>query len=201
MSKGTHVPYIGSYIVDDFDTGSPDSWWDSEFKTNWTPTELPPASGDYVMVRGSDGTDQLTPANDLTNGFVFEMTMKCGATDVGPNHSIHIHVLDSSGVMQCGMYYRVDTGRINWFWSNFYVSKDEVTGIAYVPYQEIKVKVERAAGTDTVTGYYDLNDGNGWVAFSNPATVSGDVGLEVDGCQEHGITELDLWVGSGLPNP
>jgi len=199
MSKGTHTPYIGTYIVDNFNSGAPNSWWDTEFKTNWTAEELPPGSGDYTMVRGSTGLDQLTPANNLTDGFIFEATIKCGATNVGPNFSIHLHALNSSGVMQCGMYWETNIAKLRWFHTSYAIIKDQVSSVTFAAYKEIKVKIERSPLSNTVTGYYDI--GAGWVAFINPQTISGSVGIEVDGSQEHGFTEFDFWAGDGFPNP
>lgn len=192
---GTHTTYLGSYIYDDFDD-TVDTWWDSEFTGNWSRVELPPGSGEYAMVRGSDGEDQLTPNNNLVGDFILEAEIQGGASNAGSNVSIHLTILDSTGAEVCGLGWRAGDGPLRWYAPDLGTILDQVT-ILYSQYGTFKIKIERS-GT-SVTAYYDI--GAGWVQFSGTVTMSGTFGLQVDGCDEHGFTYFDLWCESGFPYP
>jgi len=195
-NPGSHSGYIGSWIIDDFDSGVYDPWWDSDYTDDWSLSLVPPTSSDYVSVRGSDGEDRLTPSPTLMYGdFILEAGIRLGGTNTGANRSVHLEIFDSLGVRQCGIYWDGYMSIINWY-NNGWLSRDSVAH-TYTQYDLFRIKMERISGV--ITAYYDI--GGGWVAFSNPYTFSGGYYIVADGCDEHGFSDFDFWSGSGFPNP
>lgn len=187
------IPRFNTYILDNFDGAVYDSFWDSDFTSNWSLSELPPSGGDYTSIKGISGDNTLvSKANSIGGDLRLDTTFRYGTTDSG-NKSTALSLYDQSDseVVSIG----IDPGGSDIIWEHSALTQDSVSN-PYSQYATFKVRIERE-GT-TLTGYYDI--GSGWVAFSNPLTgVSGDLYLVVNGADNNGIKTFEFWAGDGLP--
>lgn len=191
MLLGKQVPEL-SGIYDDFNSGSYNSFWQSDFRSNWNLTQYPAASGNYVAVRGQNDDNDLTDSTvDIGGDFNIEVGFTTGANNTG-NNSLKLELMPS-GTSSLRFSMQLVPTQIR--------LEDSVTGTitqsigAFTAYTEYKLRAVRVGST--ITFSYDI--GSGWVVWTTK-TWSGDFWINVEGADLHGISYLDMEADYGLPS-
>jgi hypothetical protein len=177
-----------TYIEDHFDGGVYDSWWNSDYTTDWTLSEMPSGSGDYAGVKGAATKDKLSAAGvTLDNDFDLIGTIRTGLTNVGGNKSIFLRLEHGSNAV-CQAGWKGDNEDISW-WAvdNSELNFQERNTVAH-SFQAsdlIHVRITRESGL--VKGYYKLNWEDSWTQFAYTFNNSNDLIIYGEGCHEHGF--------------
>ena len=196
--SGFRLDY-GQYIVDTFESGSYDAWWDSDFTSSWTLSQLPPVTGEYAAIRGSDANDLLTPSGTLISGdFDLQWTIRFGVDNSG-NVSEHLELypLGSSPPTTPNCEVTWNNGVT---WSNV-ANAGQTRADSWLLFSQYGSVRLRLARVDDVITAYALNPNTKmWETFANPYVFSGDFAIWVNGADKHGLGEFSFSSDSDFPN-
>lgn len=181
-----------TYITDNFQDGTENSWWDSEFRTGPNAFEIeqyPPGSRNYVAVQNSNADIRLTPVGiSLTGDFELEMEIIFGGP--GGNVSEHLFIYNAGTSAQI----------LDYYWNNDYLTLNSSS--VYLPrsqYSSIFIKLVRV-GTSIYAYYSSLNNTNSWTLHPGSAvTYSGPFYVGVNGADNNGIGEFRFSAEGNVP--
>lgn len=182
-----------TYITDNFQDGTENSWWNSEFRTGPNAFEIeqfPPGLGNYVAVQNSSVDIRLTPVGiSLTGNFELEMEIIFGETQTG-NVSEHISVYDANTSAQI----------LDYYWIGDYLTFNGSS--VYLPassYGSIFIKLVRV-GTNILAYYSVFNNTNSWTLHPGSAvSYSGPFYIGVNGADDNGIGEFRFSAEGNVP--
>lgn len=196
--------YLNTYIIDDFDGGSFNSGWNTDFTNNWPINQWP--TGDYVAVKNTSG-ENIFISGPISGSFDFQMGLRLGPTFTG-NHSEHFYIRNYNDDTLYAKLGRNSAGDALEFDNT--VTTDTTAWI-YSQYSTKYVRLMRGynlvdnkpvsnGDNDTLYAYYSTDNEN-WTAFSiNATTGSGaDFYLTIDGAEDVGILNITLQADSGMP--
>lgn len=172
-------------------------WWSGDFTGDWSQVESPPASGNYIMVRGSDGDDYITPGGAVMDGD-FTLDWEVGFPGSAPtgNDSIRMEIFENGGPEKCSLTWNYSDAPLEIAW-NHSGSDQDTAQATWSSYGSVNMRIQRVGST--ITAYYDI--GAGWVALSNPLTWSGDFYIRMNGADDVGLGPVSFEADEGFPYP
>lgn len=188
-----------TYIEDTFDDGY-DSFWDTDFTSNWTRMEYPPGSGSYAAVEGASTTRVLKDSLSIAGDFQFEIEIRLGADQLGANKSIHIELHSAAGVMHTVYYVNADLRWVSVDNSGLNYAQLNNVAVSDSAYQSIYVMFKRVSGV--LTAYHKTEWASSWVAFATTNSFDPTITeIHVDGATNNGIGMFRLQSDdSSFPN-
>ena len=190
----------GTGIYDDFSNGVYNSFWDSDFTSNWSLNQYPPASGNYSSVKGSTGYSDLTdPTVSIGGDFNLEVGFILGADQIG-NTSHKLKLRDSSHNDLCQIWSSYEALYIEYPYGTMHAS---VYFTPISPYDVHKMRLVRT-GNSVQCQYFDdfsATPSNAWENLGTAFTLTdNDIYLQAEGADKNGIDYFNFTADYGLPS-
>ena len=199
--------YMDTFIEENFTNSAFNDWWDDDYKSHAYISAYPPPDGKYVSLDRSSGLEtlRLSPSGICISGdFDLRMKVIWRSTCVeGENESEHLIVYPCNNTTfpngsiceVVGNAITTSTYNIAWFAPTYKqgLSSPKPSFSAWDYYW---MGIERK--DDSISGKYDLGDGNGWKYFEYPVTCASPIFIGLNQATNPGIAHFWFQADGGF---